>query len=345
MNSNTPVYLEDLQEILRVLNLKGDAISRANIQHGTLNPEQSERFLDLTAEESVLLKLIRNERRQAPSGEINKMLIGQPITRGADIYTGTNYAQTFGNALRTEKVPYVTKKLISYYRVPTEILEENIEQANFSATLARAAAKQYANDLERLAILGDESMPDPQSGDEAVQANYYLLVANDGFLKQITAQNGAHVYDANGAAFDNRLVSKAWRMLPSKYKTTGKDQFKLLASLNIEQDYRDFLTARGTELGDRNLQGLLPVRPYGIELIGIPFWPENLGQNNDKTKILLTVPTNLIWVVSREIRTYVFFREEADATFSVTYTRCDFVVENQDAIVVIENVTPGAVVD
>lgn len=343
MNLDT-LTLDEQKAILKALLRKGDAISRANISGGTLNPQQSDKFLDLTFDQSVLLKIVRNERRNTPSGEINKMYIGQPITRGADIFTGTKYTQTFGNALVTDKVPYETKKLLSFYIVPTEILEENIEREGFQQTLAEAAAKQLATDLEELAIYGDTTLPPPGSGaTEADWAHYYLRVSNDGFLKQITAANGAHYYDAQGAVFDKRLASIAWRMVPDKYKNVGKAAYRFLCSPNVEQDWRDQLADRGTALGDSNISGLAPAKPFGIEMVSIPLWPENLGPNQDKTKVILTIPQNLIVVTSRNIKVFKMYDPERDSWVSITFMRMDFIVENMDAIVVIDNITPGAV--
>jgi len=135
---------------------------------GLMLPEQFDRFVDLTVDESVMLKLVRVEKRAKPRGEIDKLNIGQPVTESAaeNADTGNTYNPTFS------KVEYTVKKVRSAFDLSTEALEENIEGENFRETIMNSFAKsiegenfretimnsfakRISTDLELLAIQGD----------------------------------------------------------------------------------------------------------------------------------------------------------------------------------------------
>jgi len=304
-----------------------EKVTSADLQAGGgyMSPEQANRFIDLTIDESVMLKMVRVHRATRPSGELDKLNIGAPVTEYAPEAqdTGNVYNATFG------KVEWNVKKLRSAFNISSEALEDNIEGAGFQDTLVRAFAKRIATDLEMAAIQGDSSITD--SSDPVNR----LLKSLDGWKKQ--TDTGAHYVDAAGGPISKDLFSAAIKAMPAKY-LTRYNELRFFASPTIYQDYLDSLTDRQTTLGDTVLTQTGEVRVFGIPLVRVPLIPENLGETQDESFVWLTFPQNFIWVVFRDIKVNWFFNGRTDNWENTTYTRVDARIENLDAVVRINNI-------
>lgn len=293
---------------------------------GLMLPEQFDRFVDLTIDESVMLKMVRVERRSKPRGEIDKLNIGQPVTESAteNADTGNVYNPTFS------KVEYTVKKVRSAFDLSTEALRENIEGENFRETLMNSFAKRIATDLELLAIQGDTVK---YANDNTPLGR--LLKRLDGWYVQ--TNTGCNYVDAGGAPVSKELFSKMIKALPTKYRQAYGD-LRFFVSPTVYQDFVDTLSDRATALGDAALSGATPVTVYGIPVIPVPMIPENLGPNQNQTFIWLTFPKNFIMVIFREITVHWEFRPRKDAWENTTYTQVDFIIEDKEAIVRADNV-------
>jgi len=293
---------------------------------GLMLPEQFERFVDLTVDQSVLLKMVRVERRSKPKGEIDKLNIGQPVTESAaeNTDTGNVYNPTFS------KVEYAVKKVRSAFDLSTEALSENIEGAAFRETLMNSFAKRIATDLELLAIQGDTTT---YAADGTALGR--LLKRLDGWYVQ--TNSGCHYVDAKGQPVSKDLFSKMIKALPVKYRQAYGD-LRFFCSPTVYQDFVDTLSDRATALGDTALSGASPVTVYGIPLVPVPMIPETLGTDSNQTFVWLTFPKNFVMVVFREITVHWEFRPRKDAWENTTYTQVDFLIEDKDAIVRANNV-------
>jgi len=293
---------------------------------GLMLPEQFDRFVDLTIDESVMLKMVRTERRTKPRGEIDKLNIGQPVTESAaeNADTGNTYNPAFS------KVEYTVKKVRSAFDLSTEALDENIEGENFRETIMNSFAKRISTDLELLAIQGDATT---YASDNSVLGR--LLKRLDGWYVQ--TNSGCHYVDAGGAPVSKELFSGMIKALPTKYRQAYSD-LRFFVSPTVYQDFVDSLSERATALGDNALSGRAPVTVYGIPVVAVPMIPETLGASNDQTFIWLTFPKNFIMVIFREITVHWEFRPRKDAWENTTYTQVDFIIEDKDAIVRANNV-------
>lgn len=296
---------------------------------GRMNPEQADRFIDLTVDQSKLLKMVRLHRATASSGEIDKLLIGEPVTEDAAL---SPVAETVPGSIFS-KVTYTTRKLRTALDLPKDVLEDNIEGENFQDTIMAAVAKRVATDHELLAIMGDT---EKYAADNTKLGR--LLRTLDGWYKQTLT--GCHYVDAEGAVVSRALFSQALRALPHQYKT-DRSQLRFFVSPSVWQDYADQLADRPTSAGDQAASGAQPIRVYGVPLEEIPLIPENLGPSGDMTFIWLTIPANFIYVVQREFEVHWEFVPRRDVYENTCYSRIAVAIENKDAVVVIQNVRVG----
>lgn len=301
---------------------------------GYMLPEQATRFIDMTVDESVLLKMVRIHRTSRPQGEIDKLNLAEPVTEGAAEATDTGNLYPVNSI--TSKVEFTTKKVRSAFDLSKETLEDNIEGAGFRQTILQAFAKRIATDLEMLAIQGDKTK---YAADTTALGR--LLKVLDGW--EVQTRSGVHLVDANGAIISKSLFSRALRAMPRKY-LIAYNRLRWFASPSIYQDYVDQLTDRQTTLGDTALtQGNQEIRVFGIPLIRVPLIPENLGDTGNRTFVWLTFPENFIWVIQRAIEVNWFFNARKDSWENTTFTRIDALIENKDAVVRLDNLTLAAV--
>lgn len=309
---------------------------------GRLQPEQARRFIQMTVEETKLLGMVRREEVTRNAGELHKISMDQPSTYSAiDVHGGEAIAPTQYEAGPTfSRITYQTKKAISWMDISEEIGEENItgSWAAFKQVLFEAWSRRVANDHELMAIQGDENAG-------TADATARCRSVNDGWLKQIIGSPNSHLYDWSGAPVSDELFSRAIRLLPTKYM--GRlNEFRFFGPFELEQDLRDYWASRGTALGDRYVNTNEPVRPRGIEYVSIPLWDTTHNYTTgDLTPVtaqphylLLCHPQNLVYVISREIETFLERKPRRDAWEATLYSKTDFIVENFDSCVLIYNI-------
>ena len=74
--------MDHLQLPLEQLATKA-AVDETSLPNSVLNRQQSNRFIDLVVNTSMLLKRVRVVRVNHPKGEINKLDLGSIVTEGA----------------------------------------------------------------------------------------------------------------------------------------------------------------------------------------------------------------------------------------------------------------------
>ena len=292
---------------------------------GELLGYQADKFIDLTVDETRLMKMVRVEKMDVHKGEIDLMNLGEPVTESAseNADSGNLYEPTLS------KVEFAVKKLRSAFDLTKEALERNIERESWKQNLYKSFAKRMATDLELLGIQGDESL----TGTTAIQR---LLKRNDGWYTQTLGV--ANEVDASGAHVSQQLFSDMVDAMPSKY-SMDRQNWVFLASPKVYQHYANQVSGRATALGDAAHQRLVPLRPFGIELVEIPLIPEDLTATigttayTDLSFVWLLNPKNFIYVPLRQFDVYWEFKPRTDKWESTTYHENDYVIENTDAIV------------
>lgn len=314
---------------------------------GELNPEQADKFIDLTVDESVLLKKgIRVIRTTNPKGELDKLNIGEPVTESA-AESGENilaYSSTPTNAQgyiydpTLSQIEYTVEKTRTAFNITKEAIQSNIEQDQLKDTLMTSFAKRMSTDLELLGIMGD-----PTTYSTSFTKLGRLLKTNHGWYRIAMGDlapnpGAAHIVNVGGKNVSKYLFSKMIKTLPKKY-LMNFDDYRFLVSPTVYQNYIEAISERATNLGDAALMGKITLTAYGIPIIRIPLITETLEctagttEVTDGTFIMLTMLQNLIYVVLRHFDVYWEFKPRSDRWENTTYSQTDFQIENTDAMV------------
>ena len=289
-------------------------------------------LVDTIVDESGLLKEIRRYTMNRSRVEIPRMSLASKVLRAsavgshAEATIGTQVAPDFGSVVMT------SSKLTLPWTITEEFIEDNPEKGAVEAKIARLMAIQAANDLEDLALNGDESL----AGDP-------LYRANDGFIA-LANSLGSQVLNFGQVAFTNNVFEQMYRALPTKYRRNPRE-LRFLVGPNIWQDYVNSVAARQGAMADQFLSGLVGDPTYiGIPIRMSPFMPEDLGGGTNESTIILTHPDNLIWGVERDmkLRKTTEGQEaiQGDQRFYALHIRCDFMIQNPEALVLADEVTP-----
>jgi hypothetical protein len=318
--------------------MQKSAIDQTSLPNSVMNRKQSDRFIDLVVDETVLLKKIRVVRVNAQKGEINKLDLGSIVTEGAHT---TSKATTRTPSERI--VIYDTEKYRSAFDLKTDFTEDNIEGSGIRDRLLSMFTKRIAIDTELAAIQGDDSL---STGDAQTDSNN-LLGVNDGFQKIIEGVVPAgQKVDAAGTAPSKRLYYDMKRLVNSRYRAASPDYVWIVPSGPADKyslDVSDRETAAGdaamvfNNLKSRNQRP----GPWGIPMLEVPLMPEDLSwgtAGTDGSQIWLTPLKNLIYFVQRDITIEWDRQPRQDMWEATIHFRVDFQIENPDMIVYADNV-------
>lgn len=302
-------------------------------------------LIDTVVDESSLLREIRRYDMKRARVSIPRMTIGEKVLQayGAQDLSGATVSPAHSGGVKEghrgaqqtvgfETIELISSKLTLPWTITNEFLEDNPEQGGAEAKIAKLMGIQAANDLEDLALNGDEDGTDS------------LYRANDGFLKLATDQAPANNKIAVGAPFTQAVFGNMLRRLPTKYRRDLRS-LRYYVGPNVWQDYVDSIAARQGDMADRYLAGMTNELTYaGIPLRMTPFMPENAGTGTNEATIFLTHPDNLIWGVERDMQ-LLKTREgreaiQNDVRFYALHIRCDFQIQNPGAVVLATGVQP-----
>lgn len=292
---------------------------------GLLLPEQANQFIDFIYNAPTILNQARFVKMTAPQRNINRMGFGERILRaarqtGSALDAGGNdrYVRAADRAKpQTTQIQLSTSEVIAEVRIPYEVLEDNIEGDSFEAHVLRAIAVRVAEDLEELALWADKTSADP------------FLALQDGWMKRANL----HVYDNLDVGFSANTVTAALLMLPSKYLRNMGDM-KAFVGLRHKLRYAQYLSSRGTALGDAAVQGTIPLKAAGITVEGAGM----LDVHGDGDQGLVTMANNLIWGVQREITIETEKDIRSREYVIVVTARVALQVDDRDALVRIDNI-------
>lgn len=315
-----------------------DVIDTSEVSNSILSRQQADAFIDLVVDESQLLKDIRIARIDHPSGEINKLDIGDVVSEDVNA-TGTS---TFKPS--ATKVNYDTTKVRSAFDLTSDFLEDNLEGESVRDKILNMFSKRIAIDLEILSLEGDDSITQNAS----TSRKNRLLAANDGF-EQILQDNVAagQQIDAEGASASIDLYYTMKNAIPTRYRV-AKPSYRWILNSRTWDKWNYDLTQLGSEAATtataeyREKMG--GGKPLGIPMKEVPLMPDDLSYTagsvdyTDGSSIWLSPLMNLIYFIQRDI-TIEWDRVPREDKWEVTvHTRVDFQVENSDMVVIAENV-------
>ena len=294
-----------------------------------LSPERSRRFIKAVVEQDNLLGQVRLERRQSPSGVIDKMSVGARLIRAATENSDDGYRAGVGFA----QVPYATKKLRLPFEITEDVLQENIEGEQFEQDVVNSMTRQFATDLADLGVNGDTA---------DVSADAPFLTINDGWLKQISTSpiagrriDGSAI---NAGAIHTAHFFEALYAMPNKYKSGGN--LKWIMSPARALTWWEALTERAGAAGDALLaaRGGAANGPLNLPILEVPSWPDS--------RIVLADPKNFVQIITWDIRRRKV-TGETDAELAVKdkrlyifFLKNDYVIEERDAVVDVHTLDP-----
>jgi len=250
---------------------------------GLLVPAQAQKFIRILIDEGRLMKLATVTPMKSHTQEINKIKFSQRVLRPGAEYVALLPAQRSKPDL--SKVNLVSKLFKGQVNLSYEVLEDSIEQDTLKQTIMQLMGEAIARDVDEILVRGDVTSLDP------------FLAQFDGILKQITS----NIVNAGVNPLTKTILRDMIKAMPSAF-LRNKQDLRFLTSVDAEIDYRDSISNRMTDKGDKALDGAAPIGYSGIGVIDIPLFPENLGLGTNETAIVLMDPKNINVGIWRQIQ-------------------------------------------
>jgi len=309
------------------------AIDNTSLPNSIMSRQQSDRFIDLVIDHSVLMKSVRVRRVNHPKGEINKLNLGSIVTEGAHT---TSRATT--RTPTEDVVPYDMAKYRSAFDLGGDFVEDNIEGSGIRDTLLSMFTKRISVDTE---IAGIESDLTLAVGDAQSDENN-LLGVNEGWQRILEANvPAAQQVDAAGAAPSKELYYAMKRAIPARFRVAMPDYRWITPSGPFDKNMLDW-SHRETQGGDRALADGSHPGPWGINMLEVPLMPEDLSYGTagtDGSQIWLTPLQNLIVFIQREFTLEVERKPRQDKFEFTIHFRLDFAIEDPAMVVIADNVS------
>lgn len=249
---------------------------------GYLLPAQAQKFVRILVEEGKLLKLATVTPMRSHTMEINKIRFGQRVLHAAAENTALPEADRAKPNMAKHQL--VAKPFKGQVNLSYESLEDSIEQGSLKQTIMELMGEAIARDIDELLIRGD------------VNSNDAYLAQFDGLLKSVTS----NVVNAGGASLTKSILRDMIKAMPSPF-LRNKGALRFLTSNDAEIDYRDSISNRQTNSGDKALEDAAPVAYGGVPVVDIAMFPEDLGGGTNETCAILTDPKNIQVGIWRQI--------------------------------------------
>ncbi|MEM4408592.1 MAG: phage major capsid protein, partial [Candidatus Caldarchaeum sp.] len=282
---------------------------------GLLAPEQAEQFLRLAVKASpnsqeAVVRIMNTPKWEEPILSWGGRIL-RPGTEGVRLADADRVKPTTG------KVELSTVLLRGEVPVSDEVMESNIERADFADTLAAYIAERVGSDLEELYVKGDTTSGDP------------FLATLNGLLKQARG-TGGHIYDAVNDGQDYQKVFDALiTSVPDQYRR-DMTTWRFYVSPTVKERYHSQVASRGTPLGDAFLTAQQAPTYKGVRVVAVPHMPD--------ANILLIQPSNIYIGFHRRVQLERFRDPREGVTSFVVSTRTDVKIAVVDASAIAINV-------
>ncbi len=290
--------------------------------NGMLNPEQSERFMQMVFDDSSFLGELRHEMRGSTKGTIEKLGVGRRLLRkkveGDAPADGDLVEPVLG------AVPYSTTDIVLGAEISEKFIRENIEKEGFEEVFMGMIAQQIKVDLLDLGFNGDTSYTGPDAA---------FVTITDGFIKGL--ETDSHILDAGalqGGNFTDDMFTGALKLLPTKY--FNRTNYKWIANTRTYITWLEYLKQKETTAGDMAILNGQNLNPLSVGWKEVPNFPDG--------KIILADPKNLTIVNTYDIKIRKTTEGRSavmkDMRYYAVHLDVDAIIMEKDAIVVINNV-------
>ena len=356
-----------------LLNSKREFMKSTNLTampNIVLNPEESDKFIDLMIEESYLLNNIKIERMKMAEKNIRVMNFDttKRIMKPGSSFNSDSYIKT----VKEGKITLSAKLARGCVVIYDSDLEDNIEGEKFAESLMSLISKRVSTELSEALWVANKQSSGFASDDWRHEFNgfrYDLLnfSADSGTIPTAAhelsaASTGDFTVAGNIAEYssgENFVLevkfAKMLATLPNKYKGDYKN-LRYYTSPTILADYTAKLSQRATALGDRALIGKCPESYANIPIVPVSEFPVTYATGSGGTEeynegtasgtykygdCLLTHKDNLVCGIHKKV-TLEIERSAADmANYAFFSVRMDAAVFNPDAAVILHDITNG----
>lgn len=236
--------------------------------YGKLNDAQADTFIDFVIDVTELRGSCRVVRFRNENLTIDKIGVGQRVSVPKEEAKDPGVRR----GVSTSQVKLTPVEIMTPFEISDNFGEHCIEGEDVEDTIMRLMATQTANDVEELLINGDVLGPARVEGDlfdggsttNVIKDSFAGLF--NGWLRLLDSGN---LYDAEGANLSTKVFSGIIKKLPVKFRRTRRN-LRFLVALDLEQNWREKVSSRGTATGDSALtsSGTIPV--FGVQLVPVP---------------------------------------------------------------------------
>jgi len=266
-----------------------------------LNPGQFDEFVREIQDATVILDEARYQEMDREKLEIDRIAFKDRVLRGGGANTEldeSDYAET-----DTSENVLSAEELLAIVSLKDHTIRRNIERGNLENTLIELLGEAAGRDLEEYGIFADEDITVGSGGGEypATYINLtdaWVSTAGNKIYDDTTELNDEDVADAWDDTADNwpeNLFESLISGTPKKYLTDRGD-WRFYVPWRVENDYRDLLKDRGTQLGDTNQTEYPPVMYKGIQVVYVPMIERGIEE-----VAMLQHPDNMVWGVFHEV--------------------------------------------
>ena len=250
---------------------------------GLLVPAQAKKFIRLLIDEAVILQMATVTPMRSHKAKAGKSRFTSRILRAGTSQT----ALPIGDRSKPDlgEVELDAQLFKAEVRLDNEVLEDNIEGGTFKSTVMSQMSEAIARDMDEIIVNGDTASSDT------------FLAKFDGMLKQSTS----NIVNAAANPITSDILRDMLKTMPSPFMR-AKNRMAFLTSTDAEIDYRDLLSDRATQVGDKHLEKDSKATYSGVPMHSVPLFPENLGGGSNETNIILTDPKNINVGIWRDIR-------------------------------------------
>lgn len=265
-------------------------ITKTKVIKGLLSPisfapEEADKFLDYVVDCSVFKSSARVEKMKSTQKVIRPIGLGSNVLkpRSAMVSSDIITALASGTPITLE-----AKKVRGAVLITDDDLEDSPEEG-FKDHLLAMIARKIANELDRAFYLSE---PGATSESERLdledlwkgwrwrvlhESNPITGPARvlDARLAADFALHTGYIAEQNSAAPYQWEVKfgKALKVMPGAYKKKGLENFRFFVNDEVESDYIEALSSRGTALGDKLIVEGGEVSFGRVPVIGAPLMP------------------------------------------------------------------------
>lgn len=303
--------MKDNQELIEQIQKSGLLTSDG----GLMPPEAANHFIDLTVNQSEILKKISVEKNIGTERYLDTIGVGNRMIMKAGELASVSSGDIKKPSLSRRSL--VPVDCILPYDISFKWLDENIEKRSAEETINNAFAAQFSNDLVDLMINGDKSA--------GAGVDQKFLQITDGLKVKLNADASTHFADRGESTdWKGQVFPALMKALPAKYKT-DPSKLVFMTSFELADEYITSLAERATALGDIFLTEGKTSLYKGVPVLPIPSMPYGM--------IVLTKPKNISVGFGSNIKVYRQIKpRELNIEYTIT-TRVDFNYADSNGIV------------